>query len=152
MCSLFLTPGNFKHKSIPCDQINRFREWMGILVTAFLPFLPAALAHSTLRCTYGTYKGNRVLSCKWSNQLPLLQRLTLSLRQASCTPRPPGFHQGRWSGQSSFCFSSYPFKGVQFMYISQIAKQSHLILLSGLHVPLPLHASRGAYLMESGQT
>ena len=60
----------------------------------------------------GTYKGNRVLSCKWSAQLPLFQRLTLSLRQASCTPRPPGFHQGQWSGQVSFCFSSYPFKGI----------------------------------------
>ena len=49
MCSHFLTLGNFKHKSIPCDQINKFREWMGALVTAFLPVLAPALAHRVLR-------------------------------------------------------------------------------------------------------
>ena len=49
MCSHFLTLGNFKHKRIPCDQINKFREWMGVLFTAFLPLLAAASAHRVLR-------------------------------------------------------------------------------------------------------
>lgn len=157
MYSLFLIPGNFKHKSIPCDQINRFREWMGILVTAFLPFLPAALAHSTLRMAliketvYFLVSG--AISSLFSSDWPFLcVRLAALLGLLD-------FIRARGVVRLPFVSPHTLSKELVYVRITDCKIQSFNPLIWSACpfawaciVTLPLHAPRGAYLMESGQT